>query len=82
VTRRGVGHTAADNGRQPALVAAELRPFFAWVVYVREIALAPGGKVCRRSRAFRRHRALSPGAPMRPARGRPHQADVPEERIV
>jgi pimeloyl-ACP methyl ester carboxylesterase len=29
VTLRGVGHTAADNRHQPAVVAAELRTFFA-----------------------------------------------------
>ena len=29
VILQGVGHTAADNSRQPALVAAELRAFFA-----------------------------------------------------
>ena len=29
VTLRGVGHTAADNSRQPAVVAAVLRAFFA-----------------------------------------------------
>jgi len=29
VTLHGVGHTAADNRRQPALVAAQLREFFA-----------------------------------------------------
>jgi len=29
VTLQGVGHTAADNSRQPARVAAELREFFA-----------------------------------------------------
>jgi pimeloyl-ACP methyl ester carboxylesterase len=29
VTLRGVGHTAADNRRQPSLVAAELQAFFA-----------------------------------------------------
>jgi len=28
VTLRGVGHTAADNGGRPDLVARELRTFF------------------------------------------------------